>query len=169
MAKIHKETEAALEEAAGRMKKQYDKNKHDTRNYSTRDLKKLDDKHVGPFEILKKTGASAYKLKLPPHWKIHPCFNKKLLTPYVPLAFPNQEQPPPPLPDLIDREEQWEIEEILNLKMRKDNSDVYYLAQRNNGTQKWVKNPDETLWKEFLDEYWASQADAQYESPPEEP
>ncbi|SJL06732.1 uncharacterized protein ARMOST_10074 [Armillaria ostoyae] len=41
--------------------------------------------------------------------------------------------------------------------------------QANDGTQKWVKNPDETLWKEFLDEYWANQADAQYDSPEEEP
>ncbi|SJL06862.1 uncharacterized protein ARMOST_10204 [Armillaria ostoyae] len=107
MTQIHKETEEALEEAAGRMK-QYDKHTCPARDYHTRDL------------ILEKTGASAYKLKLPPHWKIHPCFNKKLLTPYTPPTFPNQEQPPPPpLPDLIDNKEQWEIEEVLDSKTRK--------------------------------------------------
>ncbi|SJL15540.1 uncharacterized protein ARMOST_19041 [Armillaria ostoyae] len=248
MTQIHKETEAALEEAAGRMKRAYDKHKHDANEYHIGELKKLDDKRVGPFKILEKTGASAYKLKLPPHWKIHLCFNKKLLTPYTPPppVFPNQEQPPPSPPDLIDGEEEWEIEEILNSKTRKvhrkrgqplttvvnyfikwkgwtrehnswvaesemgnaeeaiaeykektgcnervnivkiatpssraltmildhdyqDNSDVFYLAQRRDRTQKWVKNPNKTLWKEFLDKYWASQADAQYDSPPEEP
>ncbi|SJL16281.1 uncharacterized protein ARMOST_19801 [Armillaria ostoyae] len=130
MAKIHKETETALEEAAGRMKTQYDKHKRPSRDYHARDLiwldttnlhlprpkKKLNDKCIGPFKILKKTGTSAYKLKLPPHWKIHPRFNEKLLTPYTPPSFPNQEQPPPPPPDLIEDEEQWELEEVLDSK-----------------------------------------------------
>ncbi|SJL18318.1 uncharacterized protein ARMOST_21904 [Armillaria ostoyae] len=133
MAKIHKETEITLEEAAGQMKAQYDKHKRPAKEYHARDKvwldatnlhlprpkKKLDDKRVGPFLILEKTGASAYKLKLPPHWKIHPRFNEKLLSPFVPPAFPNQEQPPPPPPDLIDGEEEWEIEEILDSKPHK--------------------------------------------------
>ncbi|SJL17381.1 uncharacterized protein ARMOST_20931 [Armillaria ostoyae] len=120
MAKIHKETKAALEVAANRMKAQYDKHKRPAKEYQPGDLvwldtanlhlphpkKKLDDKRVGPFKILEKTGASAYKLKLPPHWKIHPHFNEKLLTPYMPPTFPNQEQPPPLPPDLIDGKEQ---------------------------------------------------------------
>ncbi|SJK99855.1 uncharacterized protein ARMOST_03166 [Armillaria ostoyae] len=109
---------------------QYDKHKHPAQEYRARDLvwldatnlhlphpkKKLDDKWVGPFKILKKTGASAYKLKLLPHWRIHPRFNEKLLTPYTPPLFPNQEQPPPPPPDLIDNKEQWELEEVLDSK-----------------------------------------------------
>ncbi|SJL08320.1 uncharacterized protein ARMOST_11683 [Armillaria ostoyae] len=130
MAKIHKEMEEALKEAAGRMKVQYNKHKRPTKEYHARDLvwlsttnlhlprpkKKLNDKWVGPFKILEKTGASAYKLKLPPHWKIHLRFNEKLLTPYTPPSFPNQEQPPPPPPDLVDNEEQWELEEVLDSK-----------------------------------------------------
>ncbi|SJL04345.1 uncharacterized protein ARMOST_07711 [Armillaria ostoyae] len=112
MTKIHKETETALEEATGHMKAQYDKHKRPSKDYHIGDLvwldttnlhlprpkKKLDDKRVGPFTILEKAGASTYKLKLPPHWKIHLHFNEKLLTPYVPPLFPNQEQPPPPPP-----------------------------------------------------------------------
>ncbi len=83
-----------------------------------RPKKKLDNKHVRPFEILEKAGASAYKLKLLPHWRIHPHINEKLLTPYVLLAFPNQELPPPPLPDLINDEEEFEIEEVLDSRPR---------------------------------------------------
>ncbi len=64
--------------------------------------------------ILNKAGAAAYKLKLLPHWKIHPCFNEKLLTPYVPPAFSNQEALPPPPPDLIDKEKYFKIEEVLD-------------------------------------------------------
>ncbi|SJL16408.1 uncharacterized protein ARMOST_19932 [Armillaria ostoyae] len=247
MSKIHEETKKALEEAAGRMKKQYDKHTHPSKNYDTGDLvwldttnlhlprpkKKLNDKQVGPFKILEKTGASAYKLKLLPHWKIHPHFNKKLLTLYTPPAFPNQEQPPPPPPDLIDNEEQWEIEEVLDSKTRKvrgkrgqpsttvndyfikwkgwtrehnswvmekdmgntkeaiadyekktkrnkrvavvkiattprsplamiinhdymADGDWHYLAQHEDGTQKWLLNPSVDRYRTFLEEYWTN-------------
>ncbi len=128
MMTIHKETQKALDEAAGQMKAQYDKGKHTARNLQVGDRvwldstnlslprpkKKLDDKHVSPFEILEKAGASAYKLKLPPHWRIHLHFNEKLLTPYIPPAFPNQELLPPPPPDLINDEEEFEIKEVLD-------------------------------------------------------
>ncbi|SJL08520.1 uncharacterized protein ARMOST_11884 [Armillaria ostoyae] len=254
IAKIHKETETALEEATGRMKPQYDKHKRPAREYHVGDKvwldamnlhlprpkKKLDDKRVGPFLVLEKTGASAYKLKLPPHWKIHPHFNEKLLSPFEPPSFPNQEQPPPPPPDLIDGEEEWEIEEILDSKTRKvrakrgqpsttvidyfikwvghtrehnswvtasemgnaqeaiaeyeakmgsnervsvvkiatksplemildhsyDGEDISYLCQRQDGTQKWVMNPD-ARFKDFIDEYWNNQYETQFELPSE--
>ncbi|SJL04701.1 uncharacterized protein ARMOST_08071 [Armillaria ostoyae] len=245
IAQIHKETEVALEKAAGRMKAQYDKHKRSPQEYHVGDKvwldatnlhlprpkKKLDDKRVGPFLVLEKTGASTYKLKLPPHWKIHLRFNEKLLSPFEPPSFPNQEQPPPPPPDLIDGEEEWEIEEILDAKTRKirgkrgepsstvvdylikwvghtrehnswvtasemgnaqeaiaeyeakmgsnervstvkiattksplamvlnhhfDGEDISYLCQREDGTQKWVKNPDVTLFENFLVEYWSN-------------
>ncbi len=84
------------------MKRQYDKRKTASRDYQVgnkvwldstnlhlpQPKKKLDDKRVGPFVIESKVGAAAYKLKLPVHWKIHPCFNEKLLTPYVPAGLP---------------------------------------------------------------------------------
>ncbi len=132
MSDIHRETRDALQKAATNMKCQYDKKKTASRDYQVGDKvwldstnlhlprpkKKLDDKRVGPFTILKKVGAAAYKLKLPAHWKIHPHFNEKLLTPYIPPAFPNQEVPPAPPPDLINNEEEFEIEEILDSRPR---------------------------------------------------
>ncbi len=40
-------------------------------------MKKLNDKHFGPFKVIKKVGASFYKLQIPCTWKsIHPVFNK---------------------------------------------------------------------------------------------
>ncbi len=127
---IHAETCDTLEKAADNMKKQYNKKKQKACDYQVGDKvwldstnlhlprpkKKLDDKQVGPFTILDKAGAAAYKLKLPPHWKVYPRFNEKLLTPYIPPAFPNQEIPPPPPPDLINNEEEFEIKEILDSK-----------------------------------------------------
>ncbi len=85
MSDIHRETCKALQKAATNMKRQYDKKKTSSRDYQAGDKvwldstnlhlprpkKKLDDKRVGPFMIKSKAGAAAYKLKLPPHWKIH--------------------------------------------------------------------------------------------------
>ncbi|SJL12765.1 uncharacterized protein ARMOST_16196 [Armillaria ostoyae] len=112
------------------MKTQYNKKKKATVEYQIRDKawlnttnlhltcpkKKLNNKHISHFPILEKRCLSAYKLKLPAAWKIYPIFNETLLTPYTPPAFPNQEQPSLPPPDIIYREEQYEIKIILNDK-----------------------------------------------------
>jgi hypothetical protein len=56
-----------------------------------RPLKKLGDKCSGPFTIISKIGAAAYKLKLPRTWKsVWPFFNKLLLTPYKPPCYDSQ-------------------------------------------------------------------------------
>ncbi len=128
MQEIHATANKSLKKATLQMKAQYDKSKRPAIEYKVGDKvwldatnlhlpqpkKKLDDKRTGPFEIKNKKGASAYTLKLPPNWKIHTTFNELLLTPDTPPAFPNQEQPPPLPPDLIDGEEHYEVEKVLN-------------------------------------------------------
>ncbi|SJL16278.1 uncharacterized protein ARMOST_19798 [Armillaria ostoyae] len=89
----------------------------DTTNlHLARPKKKLDDKHVGPFTILEKRRLSAYKLKLPSTWKIYPVFNETLLTSYVAPTFPNQKHDLPPSPDIINDEEEYEVDSILDHK-----------------------------------------------------
>ena len=79
--------------------------------------KKFDDKWFGPFEVVEKVGASAYRLKLPRTWrKVHPVFNECLLKPAVEPQFPSQHKPPPPPPVIIDEEEEYEVEDILDSK-----------------------------------------------------
>ncbi len=133
MQKIHTEAKLALEKAADQMKAQYNKKKCPAIEYQVEDniwlnttnlqltlpKKKLDDKQTGPFEITAKKGASAYTLKLPANWQIHPTFNKVLLTPYHPPVFPNQEQPPPPSPDLINGTKFYEVEKIIDSRLCK--------------------------------------------------
>ena len=64
-------------------------------------VKKLDDKQFGFFPIVKKVGASSYKLKLPTTWKkISPIFTKVLLSPYMPPQYLSRKQPEPPPPIL---------------------------------------------------------------------
>lgn len=118
------------------MKEQYDKHTRDAvpyedgqlvwldgRNLTTaRPMSKLEHRRFGPFKILKKIGASAYKLQLPAPWKakrVHDVFNESLLRPYVAPHYPSQVVPPPPPPEIIDDEEHYEVERILEAEEAK--------------------------------------------------
>ena len=148
------------------MKKYYDAKRRDApefkigdrvwlegKNIATdRPMGKLEDRRLGPYEILEKIGASAFKLRLPETDKSHPVFNEALLTPYVePPAGRREERPPP---KIIGGEEEYEVEEILN--HRKRGRGYQYLI-------KWKKYPlSERTWepsrhltnaKKLLDRY----------------
>ena len=75
--------------------------------------KKLSDLRTGPFEVIKKVGDGAYKLKLPAHVKVHPVFNVALLTKWQPDLILGQVQPEPP-PIIVDRHEEYVIKKILD-------------------------------------------------------
>jgi len=124
-----KAAKESLEVAAELMKKQVDKKRGpanvyqpgdkvwlETTNLNLREpSKKLSDKRVGPFEVVKKVGEGAYKLRLPASWKaLHSTFNEKLLTPFTPPFAAHQVKPPPPPPDIIDGHEEQEVEEIID-------------------------------------------------------
>src|SRR5688572_9867349 len=126
-----KEAQKAIKLANADMKAQADKRRRPSRDYKEGDkvwleatnlniagapdtTKKLCDKRYGPFKVIKKIGASAYKLELPHGWKaINPTFNEALLSPYHPPEAAHQNRPTPPPPDLIDGEEEYEVETIL--------------------------------------------------------
>ena len=74
-------------------------------------MPKISPKRHGPFEIEKEISSVAYKLRLPPQWRIHPVFHASLLLPYQETKEhgPNYTRPPP---ELIDNEEQYEVEAI---------------------------------------------------------
>ncbi|MBW0518304.1 hypothetical protein O181_058019 [Austropuccinia psidii MF-1] len=58
---------------------------------STRPTKKLSERWMGPFPVLKKVSTHAYHLKLPSQWKsIHPVFHISLLEPVKTSTIPNQ-------------------------------------------------------------------------------
>ncbi|MBW0512691.1 hypothetical protein O181_052406 [Austropuccinia psidii MF-1] len=73
---------------------------------STRPIKKLSDRLLSPFLILKKVSTNAYHLKLPSQWKsIHPVFHISLLEPVKTSTIPNRHQELPP-PIIIEEEEE---------------------------------------------------------------
>ena len=80
---------------------------------TTRPSKKLDYQKMGPFKIIKKVGTGSYKLDLPASMTIHNTFHISLIEPYEDNKFSLQIKTPPP-PIEIDREPEYELEEIID-------------------------------------------------------
>jgi hypothetical protein len=90
------------------------------RNVKTmRPSDKLDAKKLGPFKIEKAIGKSAFKLQLPESVKIHPVFHVSLLEQHYANTLPSRRNSDHPPPDLIDGEEHWEVETILNSRLHR--------------------------------------------------
>ena len=97
-------------------------------------MSKLTAKQYGPFLVAQALSPVTYQLTLPTQWKIHPVFHVDLLTPYKEMAFHGTNYTRPP-PDLINNEEEYEVEQILDSRVRGQSRRVQYLV-------KWVRYPD---------------------------
>jgi transposase InsO family protein len=75
-------------------------------------MPKLAPKRHGPFTITKAVSPVAYQLELPKTWTIHDIFHASLLTPYRETRAhgPNFTRPSP---ELIGRNEEYEVENVL--------------------------------------------------------
>ena len=94
-----------------------DKGWLETTNLHMSGPKKLQMKRTGPFEIEEVISHTVFRFRIPSQWKIHPIFHASLLTSYKEMSEhgPNFLQPPP---DLIDREEEYEVEAVLRHRGR---------------------------------------------------
>ena len=84
--------------------------------YSNRPLKKLDQKRYKPFRILRNIGQKAFQLELLKGWMIHNVFNEDLLTQCKELQFKGQYMDLALLPDIINKEKEYEVKEIRNYR-----------------------------------------------------
>lgn len=112
------------------------------RMLSTSGSHKLQNKRYGPFPIVDVIGYGTYRLQLPPSWKIHPVFHASLLLPYHKTEEhgPNFIRPPP---DIINDEEEYEVEAILDSKINK----TYRKEDQLRYFVKWKGYPDsENEW-----------------------
>jgi len=82
---------------------------------TTRPSPQLSHHRLGPFEVECQVGPLAYHLKLPHGMRqLYPVFNiMKLSAAPEDLILGRKPQAPPP-PIIVDREEEWEVEEILD-------------------------------------------------------
>jgi hypothetical protein len=105
---------------------------------------KLAPRRHGPFKITQVMSAVNYRLELPTQWSIHPVFHIDLLTPYKETIMhsPNFTRP---APELIDGEEEYSVEKILDSRRFGRRQRLQYLV-------KWEGYPD-------LDNMWVDKDD----------
>jgi len=132
MKKIQEEAKAALGKAQKEMKKFADKKQGKREEYrvgdlvllSTKDLKwqmkgrrseKLTEHFVGPYKIKGIISSNAIELNLPKSIKIHPVVNVSRVRLYT-LQVKGQKKVPPK-PVIIEGEEEFEMEKILNKRV----------------------------------------------------
>jgi hypothetical protein len=94
--------------------------------HTTRPSAKLDFKKLGKYEVLERVGTHTYKLKLPSTMKIHLVFHVSLLEPASNNPLKGQQQPPPP-PTIVENEEEYEVEEIFDSRLR--NNKLQYVVK----------------------------------------
>ncbi|MBW0542723.1 hypothetical protein O181_082438 [Austropuccinia psidii MF-1] len=86
---------------------------------TTRPTKKLLKGLLGTFPILKKLSTHDYNLKLPSKCKsIHPFFHTSHLEPVKKSTIANPHEEPPPL-SVIEEEQEWEVSQILDSKIKR--------------------------------------------------
>ena len=73
---------------------------------------KLDQKIYESFKISKNIGQEKFQLKLLEEWATHNMFNKDLLTQYRKPQFKEQHMDLALPPDIITKEEEYEVEEV---------------------------------------------------------
>ena len=89
-----------------------------TKNIKTeRPSKKLDHKMIGPYQV-KELVELSYRLELSTSMKIHNIFHPNLLQPAANDTLPDQHNDPPLL-IVVDNEEEWKIDDILDAKHEK--------------------------------------------------
>ena len=95
---------------------------------------KLAPRRYGPFKVIQVMSPVNYRLELPTQWSIHPVFHTDLLTPYRETIThgANYQRPPP---DLVDNEEEYEVEAILDSRKFGRGRRLQYLI-------KWKGYPD---------------------------
>jgi len=80
--------------------------------------KKLSHRRLGPYLVERCVGKYAYRLVLPPLMRrLHPVFNVVKLTPAPDDPIVGRRQNPQPPPELVDGEEEYIVEKILNSRM----------------------------------------------------
>ena len=89
----------------------------DSRNLKTIYHKKMRPQREGPFIITEVLGPVTYRLQLPVSWRVHNVFHATLLRLYRQTETYGENFPEPPA-ELVEGEEVYEVETILNHRRR---------------------------------------------------
>ena len=164
-----------LKAAQARMKRQADNHRRDlefsvgdevllsSKNIRIRaqGTRKLLPRFIGPFTVLRRIGKMAYELELSKGMgRIHPVFHVSLLRPYQ----DDPRNPRPPVPTLIDGDDEYEVERVLDHRDVK----VSQLSQRTRREflvkwkgyghehNSWINHRDSENCLDLVQEYYNS-------------
>lgn len=110
---------------------------------TTRPIKKLDDKFIGPYTVTEQTGSHNFRLAIPGK-NIHNVFHVDRLRPYVdPSTFPGRTplaRPPP----VIASSNEYEVSRILDCRRKKGKAVKYFVEWKGYGSEdrQWVDAAD---------------------------
>ncbi|KAI5616025.1 hypothetical protein C0J50_8520 [Silurus asotus] len=76
--------------------------------------RKLSPRYIGPFRIEKRINEAAYRLELPPRYRIHPTFHVSLLKPYTPSSAQHASEVRPPPPEVLEQPLVYSVRKVLN-------------------------------------------------------
>jgi hypothetical protein len=151
--------QSMLTKAQARMKLHYDKSRVaaqfkvgdsvllSTRNLNLDGCAKYLPRYVGPFTVTEligtdsKHGTLAYRLDLPPTWKIHDVFHISILKAYL-SDGEAPERPPLPLPVLLD-DYSYKIEHIMEHKLIPFSTSTYRYR-----VHLWDTTPENDVWED---------------------
>ncbi len=122
--------------------------KHDT---------KLLPKYIGPLKVVSVVGAVAYKLELPPKWRVHPVFHVSLLKKYISRNAEGHVATPPV--EWLDEEPLYEVEAIVDhhdASFRHKTVRKYLIKWKGYGHEfnSWERDSNLVNCAEALAEYW---------------
>jgi len=129
MKEIQGEAKAALGKVQEEMRKYADRKRGEVDDYKVRDLvmlstkdlkyqmigrriEKLTERFVGPYKIKKIISMNMVELELPSTIRIHPVVNVSRIHRYIGQVEGQRREQPTPV--IIEGEEEWEVEKILN-------------------------------------------------------
>lgn len=110
--------------------------------------KKLGPKFLGSFSVKRKINGVAYELELLDSLRIHPVFHVSLLKPFVANPFPERNLNPPD-PVIVDGEEEFEIEAILDCRKR-NNQAQFPIKWKGYGPEENSWEPEENIHAKSL-------------------
>ena len=118
-----------------------------------RPSKKLDHKMIGPYKV-KELVRSSYWLDLPTSMRIHDVFYPNLLRPAATDPLPGQHNKPEP-PVVVDGEEEWEVDDILDAKRGKGKKLLFQVKWKGYDEDKqWYPASDFDHAKDVVDDFY---------------
>ena len=119
-----------------------------------RPARKLSHWYLGPYKVLKAVGSAAYKLELPPELsRLHNVFPVVKLEKAKRDPISTRVPEPAPPPVLVDGEEEYEVEIVLNFRERYYGKPAYLVKWKGYEERSWLRPEDLANAPELVNDF----------------